>query len=455
MSITSEKIAEYAAEISYESLSDEAIDRTERVVYDTIGCALGAYTSPPSKALRRCYENQGEAATVIGSGATTATEYAALINSGLARYLDYNDTYVAEGRAIHPSDHILALLAVAEAENATGRDLIEAIALAYEVEAGGRDTGLLFGTGFDYVVWGTTSSAAAVGKLMGLNEDQLCDAMGIAGTSSNGLGISRSGNISMWKGIAHGYVNHNAVQACQMARAGMTGPRELFEGPRGVFDVVTGEPFDIEFGGRDGRHYRVARTNIKPYACGYYIGTAVEGALTLVDENGIDVDKIESVNVRTFENAAQALTGPEKRKQGMTRESADHSIAYTVAAALLDGEVTPRQYDAEHLNSDRVFEMVDRITVEEDSELTAYTKEHGDSIPHVVRIDVGGRSYETKIDYPRGHWRRPMSDEQLDEKVSDMALQLLTADQFQRMRDVCFDIRNLDTVDPLLEHVVV
>lgn len=455
MTLTSEKLATYTNELKFQDLTDEAIDRTERIVYDTIGCALGAYTSPPSKALRECYSDYDGSATVFGSGDRTATEYSAFINSAMARYLDYNDTYVSEGRAIHPSDHIPALMAVAESEGSTGEELIEAIVLAYEIEAGGRDTGALNGTGFDYVVWGTLSCSAAVGKLMGLTHNELISAIGIAGTSSNGLVISRSGDISMWKGCAHGYVNHNAVQACQMARAGMTGPEALFEGRGGFFETVTGEEFDIPFGGKENETFRVEQTNIKPYPCGYYIGSAVEAGLTLLEENNIDIDTIESITVESFQNAAQALTGPEKRTIGMTRETADHSIAYTVAVSLVDGQLTPRQYQADKLNSKEVFEIVDKITVEENPELTQHTKEYSDSIPHIVEIHTPDGTYSERIDYPVGHWKRPMSDQQLEEKVGDMALKLLSQAQFDNLTEQCKNIRDIPNMEPIINELTI
>jgi len=186
----------------------------------------------PSKHLRRAFGSidASDGATVFGSGATTRTEYAGLINATMVRYLDYNDTYISEGRACHPSDHIPALISVAEAEDRTGEELIEAIVLAYEIEGMGLDTGVTWEHDYDYVTWGAYSSVAAAGKLMGLSRTQLKQALGIAGSSNVALSISRKDEVSMWKGAAHAYVVHNAIQACQMARVGMTGPRRVFEG---------------------------------------------------------------------------------------------------------------------------------------------------------------------------------------------------------------------------------
>jgi len=160
---------------SIERVSDDATTAAKRLTLDSIGCCLGAYSSPLSKHLRRAFGSidASDGATVFGSGATTRTEYAGLINATMVRYLDYNDTYISEGRACHPSDHIPALISVAEAEDRTGEELIEAIVLAYEIEGMGLDTGVTWEHDYDYVTWGAYSSVAAAGKLMGLSRTQL------------------------------------------------------------------------------------------------------------------------------------------------------------------------------------------------------------------------------------------------------------------------------------------
>lgn len=456
MPVTTEELAEYTLKLEYGNLSDDAIDRTKRVVLDTVGCALGAYTSPPSKVLRSCFEGRGEQATVVGSGGKASTEYATLINSALARYLDYNDTYLRAGRAIHPSDHVLALLAVAEAEGATGKELIKAINVAYEIEGAGRDTGELWGTGHDYVTWGAFSCAAAAGKLMDLNEEELIHAIGIAGTSNITLGIARRGNVSMWKGVAHGYVNHNAVQACLMAKAGMTGPEAVFEGVSGFFEAATDGPFEMgPFGGQEDQPYRVTQTNLKPYPCGYYMQTVVEAALELREKHGITHKEINDILVKSFEHAVKVLAGPKKWDPGLTRESADHSIPYTVSVALVAGEVTPEQYTEEYLRDERVHKVMEKTAVEEDPELTAFVEKHDDALPMNITIETDSGTYQTQIDYPIGHSTKPMTNEQLEGKFSDMALELLTQEQIDRTFNACYDLESLNSVRPLVENLTV
>lgn len=460
MELTSQAIAEYATAFSYTDLSEAAVDAAERLTLDSIGCCLGAFPSPPSKRLRGLYGDIGgaadETATVIGSGRTTRLEYAGLINATLVRYLDYNDTYISQGRACHPSDHIPALLSAAETMERTGRELIEAIVLAYEVEGLGLDTGVLWGGGYDYVTWGAYSSVAAVGKLMGLTRDQLVHALGIAGASNLTLGVSRRGEVSMWKGIAHPYVTHNAIQACQLARAGVTGPAQVVEGPGGLTEVTGGDPLTVSrLGGRDGAGYRITDANIKPYPCGYYLQPMIAGVLDLVDAHDLQPADVDTVRVETFQEAADILATPEKWSRELTRESADHSIPYTMAIALRYGDVTPEHFGERYREAPAVHDLMDRIVVEEDATLNQFAAEHPRSTPTVVRLIVDDEAYSTRIDYAPGHAENPLSREALRSKLVEQAEPLLTEEQCTTLISECETLRGLSRIDSLIDATTV
>jgi 2-methylcitrate dehydratase len=447
MQLSSNLLAEYAMEVSFESLPEAVVEQTERLVLDSLGCCVGAYTSEPSKALRETFGDRTapEGATALGTDREIPVEYAALINGAMVRYLDYNDCYISGSSVCHPSDHIPALLAVAEAEGRSGRELIEAIVVAYEIQSAGIDTGAIWDNGFDYVTWGTYSSAAAVGKLMGLTHDQLVDAIGIAGTSSNGLLVSRLGDVSMWKGVAMPYVTHNAVQACGMARNGLTGPTAVFEGEGGFFETVAqGEVTVDEWGGRDGAPYRITRTNFKPYACGYFMQAPITAVLDLVEAHDIEPGDIESIEIEEFEQAVQVLASPEKWSSDLNRETADHSIPYSVAVGILDGEVTPRQYAPDRLSDPQVHDLMATVSVSEAPDITRRRAENPGLIPARARVTAGGGTYETEIDYPNGHWQQPMSDEELGAKFDALVEGLLTESQAAGVREWC---RSLDSVD--------
>jgi 2-methylcitrate dehydratase len=236
----------------------------------------------------------------------------------------------------------------------------------------------------------------------------------------------------MWKGVAHPYVTHNGIQACQMARAGMTGPERVFEGENGFFEVVADGELTVErLGGRDGADYRITDAHIKPFPCGYYMMPMIAGVQDLVTEHDIDPASVESIDIETFETAAGVLAGEEKWAKDLTRESADHSIPYTAAIAVLYGDVTPEHYREKYRTDGTVHEMMDRVSVTASEELTADAKERPDSTPAVVRLTVDGETYETRIDYAPGHAQNPLSRDELEGKLREMAEPLLTNEQIE------------------------
>lgn len=452
--VTTDLLAGYAAGFDPD-IDREIRDLAGRFVLDSLACSVGAYAAEPVKRLRSTYGDRRAAteATLLGTDRTVAPEYAALVNGTMVRYLDYNDCYLSGDSVCHPSDHIPGLLAVAESEGADGADLLAAVVLAYEIESRGVDTGMVWDSGFDYVTWGTMSTAAAVGRLMGLDRATIRDAIGIAVTSGNALLAARLGDVRMWKGVAHPYVTHGAIQACQMAREGITGPPDAVAGEGGFGTAVTGR--EVRFaalGGRDGAPFRLPRSNVKPYACGYFMMAPIEALLGILDERGVtDADAIESVEVRTFDQAAQVLAGPEKRARDLTREAADHSLPYTLAVAAVDRAVTPRQYAPDRLDDPRVHDLMERITVVVDDDLSAARRDAPGELPHVVRVTADGETTERRIDAPPGHFRNRLSDDRLERKVRDLVRPYLLPDQTARLIDACRDIGGLDSVDPLVE----
>ena len=456
MSTISRELAAFVSEVTIADLDEEVREMVGELLLDTVGCSIAAYTSPPVKALRRTYSGSAgdRTATIVGTDRRASVADAALVNAAMARYLDYNDCYMSDSAACHPSDHIMALLSVAEAEGATGAEFVEAIVTAYEIEARGLDECPVRTNGFDYVAWGVYSSVAAVGKLMDLSDEQLVNAFGIAGASNSPLYISRRGEISMWKGVAHAYATYNAIQACRMAGNGMTGPEAVFEGPFGFLEVVA----DGEISFADGPDFddlRILETSLKSFACGYYIHSPVTGILRLLDEHDVDPTAIESVRVETFEHAVDALATPDKWGADLNRETADHSIPYTVAVAALDGRVTPAQYAEERLRDPEVHRLMERIEVDADPSLTAHRSRHPRHIPSITTVRADGREYQERVDCPLGHPENPMSDEQVRRKLADNCRGYLSDEQVRNCIEVSRSVADLERVDPLVRELVI
>src|SRR5699024_5684243 len=178
----------------------------------------------PVQAIRRMTEDMGGKAltTLIGGGKTTP-EQAAFYNGAAVRYLDFNDAYLAKNETGHPSDNIAPVLAGAEYQNATGEDFLTALAIAYQVQGRLSDIAPVRDRGFDHTVQGAYAAAVGTAYAMGVTPEQMSHAIAIAGTSYNSLRVTRTGDLSHWKGLAYPNTAKGAVHAAFLASYGITG----------------------------------------------------------------------------------------------------------------------------------------------------------------------------------------------------------------------------------------
>jgi len=198
-----EQLAAFVSRASYSDLSDAAQQQLKIRVLDALGCAIGALEGEPIRMLRAQIEDFGGAhrCTLIGGG-RTAPDRAALYNSALVRYLDFNDSYLAKGETCHPSDNLGAVLAAAEYANRDGRDLLAALAVSYQVQCRLSEVAPVRARGFDHTTQGAYAASAGVSKALGLRQPQTAHAIAISGTAFNALRVTRIRALSHWKGLA-------------------------------------------------------------------------------------------------------------------------------------------------------------------------------------------------------------------------------------------------------------
>jgi len=231
MATIGRRIANWVANLKYEQLGDKTVHETKRRILDSIGTTLGAYHSRPAKVSRALAlaVNDTRAGIVWGTRHSTTPDRAAFANGAMLRYLDYNDTYLSLEPA-HPSDNISAAVAVTQATGRGGRDAILAIVIGYEIQCRLCDAASLRTGGWDHVTYGALSTAMLAGKLWGLSADGLEHALGLAGVCNITTRQTRTGQISDWKACAFANAARNGVFAADLARRGLTGPHEIFEG---------------------------------------------------------------------------------------------------------------------------------------------------------------------------------------------------------------------------------
>ncbi|MFN3651319.1 MAG: MmgE/PrpD family protein [Armatimonadota bacterium] len=416
MKTLARRLAEYAAAVRFEELAPETVHEVKRRVLDSFGCAYGAYDGEVGRIVRQAAAaaEARPGAAVFGAGGAALPGLAAFANGAMVRYLDYNDTYLSLEPA-HPSDNIPACFAVAEAAGADGRALIAAIALAYEMQCRLCDAASIRLRGWDHVTYGCFSTALAAGVLMGLDVDCLEQAVNLAGVNSAALRQTRAGELSHWKGCAFANAARNGVFAAWLASLGLTGPFEIFEGPMGFWNQVSG-PFDLDVESW-GPPSMIRRTSIKFWPAEYHSQSAIDAALTLREQ--APAEQVAAIRIHSFDAAVDIIGSESEKWQPTTRETADHSMPYCVAVALLDGEVGLDQFSEERIRRADVRELMQKIAILRDPALTA---RYPEGIPNRLEISLrDGRTLTREVTYPRGHARNPMTDDEVSAKYRSLA----------------------------------
>ena len=348
-----EQLAAFVARASYGGLSEAARAQLKIRVLDALGCAIGALEGEPIRMLRAHLDDFGGAGlcSLIGGG-RTAPDRAALYNSALVRYLDFNDSYLAKGETCHPSDNLGAVLAAAEYAGRSGRDFMAALAVAYQVQCRLSDVAPVRDKGFDHTTQGCYALAAGIAKALGLDPLRTAHAIAISGTAFNALRVTRTGALSHWKGLAYPNAAFCCTHAAFLAMRGITGPLEVFEGRKGFMEAIAGR-FDIAWASEDLE--RVTQTILKKFNAEVHSQSAIEGILELRSEHSLGREEdVERIEIETFDVAYNIIGGGNEGGKTLvrTKEEADHSLPYMVAVALLDGQVMPEQYLPERIGRD-------------------------------------------------------------------------------------------------------
>ncbi|MGP0073514.1 MAG: MmgE/PrpD family protein [Bryobacteraceae bacterium] len=436
-----EKLATFVCRSAYEDLSDTAREQLKIRFLDSVGCALGALEGEPVQILRRQiseFEPQGKC-TLIGGG-TTVPDSAAFYNGALVRYLDFNDAYLAKGETCHPSDNLAAILAGAEHADASGRELMTALAVAYQVQCRLSDVAPVRDKGFDHTTQGSYSVAAGVSKILGLDEVRTANAIGMCGTAFNGLRVTRTGQLSHWKGLAFPNTAACCTRLVFLAMNGITGPLEVFEGDKGFMDAIAGV-FDIDWLRED--LDRVKRTILKRFNAEIHSQTTIQAVLDLKARHQFSAADVQRIDIETFDVAFNIIGGGEegdKTNSVTSKEQADHSLPYVVAVAVLDGDVMPAQYESGRILREDVQNLLRRVSVTANP---AYSQRFPDEMPCQVRVTLSDGRTLTKEgrDYP-GFVSQPMSWELATQKFKRLAAPYATDAEGKAITNAVADMDN-------------
>lgn len=440
-------ISGYASDLTFAELAADAVHACKRRIADTLACGIAAYDAEPSRIARALALRieVPDGARVLGTARRALPELAAFANAAMARYLDGNDCFPGGGG--HPSGVIAPVLAAAQVVGAGGRDAITAIVAGYEVHRALHESLCMMTRGLDHAFYPAVASAAATAKILRLDGARTINAISLAATANLPLAVTRRGQLSMWKGVAEANGARNGLFAALLAQAGMTGPGKPFEGALGLRDLVGS--VDVTHLGR--APPAIMTADMKFFITEYHSQGPLAAALSLARD--LDVDSIAAIRIRTYEFAHREIGSGAEKWRPTTRETADHSLPYIVAATLVDGGFSDAIFAPARFADPRILALADKITVTEDP---AFTRAFPTTFPCRVEIVLrDGATRAAGLDVPHGHHDDPLTDAEVEEKFTALAGRKLASARLAHAWDMIQSFDRRDRIDDLFDALTV
>jgi 2-methylcitrate dehydratase len=394
-----ESLAKYAARASFADLSSRSREQLPVHILDSIGCCIAALGSGPIEACRAQVTDFGDdgPCTLIGGGKASPI-FAGFWHTALVRYVDFMDNFLAPTETCHTADNFGVALTMAEYIGGSGRDLMLGVALSYTVQSRLVDHANFMTRGFDHTAQLAFSLNAAAGRLLGMSEVQIANAIAMAAASDASFAVIRAKPLSQWKGLASAQSALGAMNALFLARRGVEGPLQVIEGTNGIDNLLHMQvQIDWDKEGYEG----VLESTIKMYNAMIHTQSAVHCMVELVKQNKFDPGKVVSIQADvtriTYDFAGGGLYGMDKVVR--TKEQADHNLPYLLAVALLDGDVMPAQFEPDRIARADVQQLLKKVSVRPDNE---YTDQYPAKMPAkiTVRLQDGTMIEHEVQDYP-------------------------------------------------------
>ena len=487
-------IAEWACSLKYEHLSPEAIQTAKLFWFDSIGCVLGGSQQDDAKILLKHYRamtgtqatsrdsstepvlsefeglgmknkhhraTSNGGATVFVSGFGTNPVDAAFLNGHMIRAMDYNDIYW-KADPCHPSDLIAAALALCENEGLSGKDLILATIIAYEIEMRLCEIGRpgVREYGWHHATLSAFAAPVAAGRVLNLTADQMVSAIGISASRTFCPGAVTAGKLTNMKNTVDPWAGRMGAESALLAREGFSGPEHIIDGKEGLFAVFKhvqykGEPatFDGEGLIKDlptspKSYYRILDCGMKSFPIEALSHAPLTAMMKTVRDNKIKANEVKEIKVEVIARAADILGDLHKYRPD-SKETADHSLPYCMAVGLVDGMVTPLQFKEERVRDQSLIPIMDKIKVVANEEFEALFPKFQPSRVTITTND--GKSHSTRVDVPKGDPRDPMNEEEIAVKFTALGGDVIGKDQCEKLRKCIMNIDGAKKVDELLE----
>jgi 2-methylcitrate dehydratase len=480
--LLSNAIAEWACGLKYEDLSPEAIQAAKLFWFDSIGCALGGSQQEDAKILLKHYRamssvsvagvvDPGSAspmpaatgsgkATAFVSGFKTNPVDAAFLNGHMIRAMDYNDIYW-KADPCHPSDLIAAPLALCESEGLSGKDLILATIVAYEIEMRLCEIGRpgVREYGWHHATLSAFAAPVAAGRVLNLTPEQMVSAIGISASRTFCPGAVTAGKLTNMKNTVDPWAGRMGAESALLAREGFSGPEHIIDGKEGLFAVFhhvqyKGQPatFDDEALVKDlptspKSHYRILDCGMKSFPIEALSHAPLTAMMKTLKEHNLKAEEVREIKVEVIARAADILGDPHKYRP-TSKETADHSLPYCMAVGLVDGMVTPLQFKEERVLDKSLIPIMDKIKVVANEEFEALFPKFQPSRVTITTND--GKSQSARVDVPKGDPRDPMTEEEIAVKFTALGGDVIEKDQCEKLRHCIISIDSANKVDELL-----
>ncbi len=443
-------MSRWAAGLSYPQLSQEAVYQAKRFLLDSVGCALGGYQQHDVKiALAVLDEIAGNGpATVIGTGKRIDPVSASLANGLMIRCMDYNDIYWKQDPS-HPSDIFPAALAGCERAKSDGKELIVGLVLGHEFEMrfceaafpGIRERGWHHATLTAFV------SPIVAGRVLHLGWEQIQHAIGISASRHATLGAVTAGKLTMMKNTVDPMATQSGVLAALLAEKGYTGPEHVVDGKEGLTHCF-GPAWKLNLLTDGlGESWRITQCGMKAFPTEALTHTPISAVLDIVKANDLKPEQVEKVQIRSLARAADILSDPSKYDP-QSKETADHSLPYVIAAAIAERQVTPVQFEMKKIMDPTIRAQLKKVEVVADPEIERVFPALQRVIVNLTTTD--GRTFTKQLDYPKGDPRNPLSDAEVEEKFAALAEGVLSEGAQKKLKDAIWNLEKIGSVSKLM-----
>ncbi len=444
-------MSRWAAGLEFDQIGEQAVHEARRYLLDSLGCAFGGYRQEDALiALDVLDEIAGIGpATVLGSGKKVDVVSASLANALMVRIMDYNDIYWQQDPS-HPSDIIPAAIACTERQGGGGKELIVGIVLGHEFEMrlceaafpGIRERGWHHGTLTAFV------SPIVAGRMLRLPWEAIQHAIGISASHHCTLGAVTAGKLTMMKNTVDPMATQAGVMAALLAEKGYSGPEHVIDGKEGLVHCM-GPEWKLEILTEGlGESWRIERCGMKAFPTEALTHAPISAVIKLVQQNDLQPEQIEKVHVRSLARAADILADPTKYDP-RSKETADHSLPYVIAAAIVNRQVTPAQFEMDAIMDPRTREQLNKVEVVADPDIEAVFPELQRVIVSITTTD--GEEYSEQLDYPKGDPRNPLTDQEVEEKFDALTAPVLSDSARARLKDAVWGLEELKAVSDLMD----